>query len=232
MPQTSRNIRWDRLLGGLIWLIIFACLCGLFVRHSQQTGGSIIVNVLLASAPPATIVARNDLPAFTILTSEKIAIRQGEKEQPPAPQDTPAIKEQEQAVAQRITLHPYAKGEQIQARDLGPRLSATHHYQIREIKASASLAWIHTGDTLALTLINTTCTSEATTPKTTPDCALQSNTSSSQLKDVVVIQSGKTSKDDVMALLLAIPLEGNADALAFLQAGGSSIVAYPAASAT
>lgn len=230
MLHEKSTIRWDWWLR--LWLVLFIVLL-VFLLHNLQTGGlPAIVTILLPPSPPVTIVARNDLPAFTVLTREKIAIQQGNQEQNPSPQDTLALKEQEEAIYQRITLRSYNKGEKIQLSDLGPRLPATHHYQVREIRASTSLTWIRVGDTLAFTLVNTACPSEAATAKTSVTCERRPTSSPPLLKDVVIIQEGKTSQNGLVALLVAIPLEENTDSVAFLNAGSSSIVAYPAANIT
>jgi hypothetical protein len=200
-----------------------------FLLQSLQAGAlPAIVGVLLPSSPSGTIVARNDLPAFTVLTQEKIAIMQGDQEKNPSPQDGPPLKEQEESLYQHITLRPYEKGEKIQLSDLGPRLPAGRGYQIREIKASASLAWIQAGDMLTFTLV--ACSSP--TPNANTPCAYQPNASPELLKDVVIIQAGKTSQDGLVALQVAIPLEENTGSVAFLEAGGNSVVAYPAATIT
>jgi hypothetical protein len=228
-----RNIRWSWWIKGIIWSVLFLFFLLAFILHNLQAGGlPAVVTMLLPSSPPITIVARDDLPAFTILTREKIAIVQGDQERNPSSRDSSAVKEQEEAFYQRITLRLYSRGEKIQLSDLGPRLPATHNYQIREIKANASLNWIQVGDTLAFTLINTACSSEATASKTNSTCVHQPNALSLLLKNVVVIQVGKASQDDLIALLVAIPLEENSDSVAFLNVGGRLIVAYPVATIT
>jgi hypothetical protein len=231
--RNKRSLRWGQSAWGVIWLVLFVFfLLAFFIGDLQTRGLPAIVAVLLPSEPPVTIIARNDLPAFTLLTKEKIAIMQGGQEKNPGPQDTDAIKKQEEAFYQRITLRPYSKGEVILLSDLGPKLPATHPYQIREINASASLAWIQADDMFTFTLVNTACSSGEAAPKTNPACSYQLDASSSLLRDVVVIQVGKTGQNGLTALLVAIPLEENIGSVALLNSGGSAIVADPTATIT
>ena len=216
LMREKRNFRWGSWVRGIIWLVLLFFFLVIFL-HSLQAGGLPTI---------VTIVARNDLPAFTVLTQEKIALMQGDREKNPSPQDDPSVKKQEEALYQHVTLRPYEKGEKIQLNDLGPRLPAGRGYQIREIKASASLAWIQAGDMLTFTLV--ACSSP--TPNTNTPCA--PNTSPVLLKNVVIIQAGKPNQDSLVALQVAIPVEENTSSVAFLDAGGNSIVAYPAATIT
>ena len=226
----KRGLRWNQLGCSVVWAGPFILLLLAFLLHNLQAQEfSAILSVFPDSEPPVTIVARADLPEFTLLTPPNLAILQGRLERNLSSPDT--VKQQEEAYYQRITLRPYLKGEEIQLADLGPRLPATHHYQLREINAHSALDWIHVGDTLSLILINTNCTTSSAS-KTNPACSFQTSTNTSLLKNVVVIEIGKTEQGGLRALLVAIPLEENASAIALLDPGQGNVVAYPVATTT
>jgi len=199
----------------LIWSAIALVLLGVALFELPVSGFPLFA--ALFSAPPVTFIAHNDIPAFTILTTKNVDLV------PPWTQPSDAIKWQEARVYQHVTLRAYEKGEEIQGKDLGPKLPANHVYQIREINASTATAWMQAGDILTFALANASCSAGATP---TPTCSSQAETQVS-LQDTVIVHVDKTGQNGLLALLVAIPLEENIRALAFLDAGSSAVVAYP-----
>ncbi len=209
----TRTLGW---MGNwLIWGVIALVLLVFSLFELPVSGLPLFA--ALFSTPPVTFIAHDDISAFTILTPKNVDLM------PPGTQASDEIKQQEVKVYEHITLRAYEKGEEIQSKDLGPKLPANHTYQIREINASASTAWMQAGDILMFALANANCSAGVTS---TPTCPSQAGSRAS-LQDTVIVQVGKVGQNGLLALLVAIPLEENTRALAFLDAGGSAVVAYP-----
>ncbi|HEU5381655.1 MAG TPA: hypothetical protein VFV38_40060 [Ktedonobacteraceae bacterium] len=227
--RNRKILQWDNWGCGMVWSALFLLLLLFFLLHSVQGQGlSSVVAMFSRPDPPVTIVARTDLPAFTLLTLDKIALLQGGVERNPSSQDTDALKQQERLYNRHITLHPYRQGEEIRLGDIGPPLSTPYQYQVREINAHITLDWVQVGDTLSFMLIDTSCTMNGVAG-TNAACSAHSNANPLLLKDTVVIEIEQTAQGEQRVLLVAIPLEENASALALLDTGQEHIIAYPVA---
>lgn len=225
--RNRKTLRWDNWGCGMIWSALFLLLLLFFLLHSVQ-GLLSIATIFSRPEPPVTIVARADLPAFTLLTLDKIILLQGGVERNPSSQDTDALKQQERVYDRHITLRPYRQGEEIRLRDLGPPLSTLYQYQFREINARIALDWVQVGDTLSFMLVDTSCTTNGIAGTNAP-CSARSNTNPLWLKDTVVIEIEQTAQGGQRVLLVAVPLEENASALDLLDTGQEHIIAYPVA---
>lgn len=211
--------------GYVLWAVVALILLGYLIFHNLPNPFDALVAQLLPSSPPSLVfVAVDNLPVFTVLSKANLGVEQNSQIEHTYSNDQ--IEQQAEQLYNRITLRSYMKGDKISSRELGPKLTSGISYQIREIAAASAFSWMHSGDTLNLLLIDTTCSSQNPVPAKMPSACF-SHAPSHVLTDVVILQVGTVEKDGTIPLLVAIPDVENKEELALLDHDIQNIIAYP-----